>query len=98
MKRRPRMQSTLHERFREYLTTQGKRFTRERHAVADEVFRAVLPFTVDELVERLRRWPEGSRVSRSTVYRTFMELERAGLVRPSEFPGKFEFYDPNEYT
>lgn len=92
------MESTPFQRFKEYLAAQGKRLTRERHAVADEVFRAVLPFTVDELVERLRRWPEGSRVSRSTVYRIFMEIEQAGLVRPSEFPGKFEFHDPNEYT
>ena len=69
------------DKFREYLALQGKRFTRERSIVLDEVFASHEHFDPDSLIERLTSRTDGTRVSRSTVYRTLTELEDAGLIR-----------------
>ena len=69
------------DRFREYLSTQNKRLTRERDIVVEEVFATHEHFDPEQLVAVMTARTDGRRVSRSTVYRTLKELERAGLLR-----------------
>ena len=69
------------DKFREYLATRNKRLTREREIVLEQVFSSHEHFDPEQLVAALTARTDGHRVSRSTVYRTLKELERAGLLR-----------------
>ena len=69
------------DKFREYLSTQNKRLTRERDIVLEQVFSSHEHFDREELVSTLTTSSGDRRVSRATVYRTVQELERAVLVR-----------------
>ena len=81
------------ERFREYLATQGMRLTRERAIIVDEVFASHEHFDAEQLVARLVQRTDGSRVSRSTVYRALAELEKAGLLRKVARTNDREIYE-----
>lgn len=81
------------ERFREYLATQGMRLTRERAIIVDEVFASHEHFDAEQLVGRLVQRTDGSRVSRSTVYRALAELEKAGLLRKVARSNDREIYE-----
>lgn len=69
------------DKFREYLLTRGKRLTRERETIVDEVFASHEHFDTDQLVNRLSGRSGGKRVSRATVYRTLDDMVLAGLLR-----------------
>lgn len=69
------------DKFREYLATRGKRLTRERETIVDEVFASHEHFDTDELVNRVSTRTDGKRVSRATVYRTLDDMVEAGLLR-----------------
>jgi len=69
------------EKYRDYLATKGLRMTRERAIIIDAVFSSHEHFDADQLVQRLARRDDGKRVSRSTVYRSLIQLEEAGLIR-----------------
>ena len=69
------------DKFREFLATQGKRLTREREIIVEEVFSAHEHFDADHLVNKVERRTDGRRVSRPTVYRALKELVTAGLLR-----------------
>ncbi|MFQ5732952.1 MAG: Fur family transcriptional regulator [Planctomycetaceae bacterium] len=68
-------------KFREYLSTRSQRLTREKSIIVDEIFSSHEHFDAEQLIERLTSRTDGSRVSRSTVYRTLSDLEKAGLIR-----------------
>jgi Fur family ferric uptake transcriptional regulator len=69
------------DKFREYLATRGKRLTRERETIVEEVYSSHDHFDTDQLVNRLSNRTDGKRVSRATVYRTLLDLVEAGLLR-----------------
>src|SRR5260221_12061507 len=69
------------DKFREYLATRGKRLTRERETIVEEVFSSHEHFDTDQLVTRLATRTDGKRVSRATVYRTLDDMVLAGLLR-----------------
>lgn len=69
------------EKYREYLTTRGKRFTREQRIIVEEVFSHHEHFDADEIISRLALRRDGRRVSRATIYRSLASLEEAGLLR-----------------
>ncbi len=73
--------ATPKEKFREFLVTKKMRLTREREIIVDEVFSDHEHFDAEEMVNRLSRRKDSTRVSRSTVYRTLSQLEEAGLLR-----------------
>ncbi|MEZ6124527.1 MAG: Fur family transcriptional regulator [Planctomycetaceae bacterium] len=81
------------EKFREYLTTRGKRLTQEREIIVREIFADHEHFDVDEIVARLDRPQDGRRVSRATVYRTVAQLEEAGLIRKVARANDREVYE-----
>ncbi|MCA9076638.1 MAG: transcriptional repressor [Planctomycetaceae bacterium] len=69
------------EKFQEYLVTRGKRMTRERTIIVEEVFADHEHFDADQLISRVSQRQDTRRVSRSTVYRTLEQLVEAGLLR-----------------
>src|SRR5690606_15477061 len=73
--------ATPMEKFQEFLVTRGKRMTRERNIIVEEVFASHEHFDAEQLVDRLSRRRDGRRVSRSTVFRTLGQLVEAGLLR-----------------
>ncbi|MGE4003544.1 MAG: Fur family transcriptional regulator, partial [Planctomycetaceae bacterium] len=73
--------ATPMEKFQEFLDTRGKRMTRERNIIVEEVFASHAHFDAEQLVEQLSRRRDSRRVSRSTVFRTLGQLGEAGLLR-----------------
>jgi len=77
--------------FREFLRARGLKFTREREAILDEVFRSKGHFDPEELHYGLKE--KGGKVSRASVYRTIPLLEEAGIVEQVERTDKHAHYE-----
>jgi Fur family ferric uptake transcriptional regulator len=69
------------ERFRQFLERSGKRLTRQRQEIVEQVFSHHDHFDADELLDHLRPRLAERKLSRPTVYRTLAELVEAGLIR-----------------
>ena len=76
------------ERFAEHLKKQGKRLTRQRRIIVEQVFSHHDHFDADELMSHLRELIARREVSRPTVYRTLGELVEAGLLRKMTLAGR----------
>jgi Fur family ferric uptake transcriptional regulator len=74
------------QRFEEFLQSRGKRTSKQRRMIVEEVFRQHEHFDADHLSAQLAR--SGSDVSRPTVYRTLNELVEAGLLRRMTLGGR----------
>jgi Fur family ferric uptake transcriptional regulator len=70
---------TNEEKFKEFLTARGLRFTRERARLLDKIFSTHKHFEADELLVDMRSG--GVRVSKATIYRTLALLVQSGLLR-----------------
>src|SRR5262249_60389501 len=81
------------DKFREYLVKRGKRLTRERETIVEEVFSSHEHFDTDQLVRRLEDRTDGRRVSRATVYRTLLDMVAAGLLRKVARSQKREVFE-----
>jgi len=81
------------DKFREYLLTRGKRLTRERETIVEEVFSTHEHFDTDQLVLRLGNRTDGRSVSRATVYRTLLDMVGAGLLRKVARSHKREVFE-----
>ncbi|MFN8547980.1 MAG: transcriptional repressor [Candidatus Eisenbacteria bacterium] len=79
------------ERFRNHLTTQSLRMTRQRERLLKAVLQAPRHFEAEDLIKTLRE-REGN-VSRATVYRTLSLLEECGVLRKSLFGHNRHFYE-----
>lgn len=69
------------EKFREFLATKGLRLTKERSTIISEVFSYHEHFDAEQLIGRLSQGDQAQRVSRSTIYRTLLQMEESGLIR-----------------
>lgn len=76
------------ERFEEYLQSKGKRATRQRRLMVEQIFSHHDHFDADQLLAELQRTLGQRRVSRPTVYRTLSELVEAGLLRKMNLAGR----------
>lgn len=65
--------------FREYLTSNGLRFTRERKEILDEVMKVHNHFEVEDIYAGLRR--KKTDISRASIYRVMPLLINSGIVR-----------------
>ncbi len=81
------------DKFREFLLTKGMRLTPEREAVVTAVYATHEHFDADLWVAKLERRKNGTRASRSTVYRTLSLLEEAGLIRKVARSNDREVYE-----
>lgn len=79
-------------KYEEFLAARGKRMTRERATIVEEIFSSHQHFDADQLIDRLNRRREG-RVSRSTIYRSLELLEEAGLIRKVARQDDREIYE-----
>lgn len=75
-------------RFEEFLQSRGKRITRPRKVIVDEVFRQHEHFDAENLMDQLRKSAPDRKVSRSTVYRTLEQLVESGLLREMTLGGR----------
>ena len=76
------------ERFEEYLQSRGKRVTRQRRALVEQVFSRHEHFDADDLMDEVARHQGRRRASRPTIYRTLAELVDAGLLRKMDLGGR----------
>jgi Fur family ferric uptake transcriptional regulator len=76
------------ERFAQFLKSQGKRLTQQRHAIVEQVFSHHDHFDADELMTHLQDLIAQRQVSRPTVYRTLAELVDAGMIRKMTLGGR----------
>jgi Fur family ferric uptake transcriptional regulator len=79
------------EAVEKHFREQGCRWTAQRRTIVQTAFATHLHFTVDELLEMVRR--KENRVSRATVYRTISLLEQGGFVeglQVDDGPRRFE--------
>jgi len=86
-----RVKATPLERFAEFLRTRGKRITRQRRWIVEQVFSHHDHFDADELMSHLAEMISGRKLSRPTVYRTLGELVEAGLLRKMTLGGRSVF-------
>ena len=91
---RPEVSASPIEKFREYLSTQGKRLTQERETIVREIFAEHEHFDSDQIVARLTQPKrDGGRVSRATIYRAVREMQEAGLIRKVARSNDREVYE-----
>jgi len=86
-----RVKTTPLERFAEFLRLRGKRITRQRRWIVEQVFSHHDHFDADELMSHLAEMISGRKLSRPTVYRTLGELVEAGLLRKMTLGGRSVF-------
>jgi Fur family ferric uptake transcriptional regulator len=79
------------ERFAEYLKSRGRRVTRQRHLIVQQVFSHHDHFDADELMAHLEESIARRKLSRPTVYRTLGELVDAGLLKKMTLGGRSVF-------
>ncbi len=75
-------------RFEEFLQSKGKRITRPRRVIVEEVFRQHDHFDAEGLIVHLQTVDPQRKASRPTVYRTLRELVNAGLLREMTLGGR----------
>ena len=76
------------QRFEEFLQSRGKRVTKQRRIIVEQVFAQHDHFDDDSLLAQLQRVVGARQVSRPTVYRTLSELVDAGLLRQMTLGGR----------
>jgi Fur family ferric uptake transcriptional regulator len=76
------------ERFEEFLQSRGKRGSKQRRIIVEQVFSRHDHFDADDLLAHLQRVVGARQVSRPTVYRTLSELVDAGLLRQMTLNGR----------
>jgi Fur family ferric uptake transcriptional regulator len=79
------------ERFTQFLRSRGKRLTRQRRWILDQVFSHHDHFDADELMTHLAEPIARRELSRPTIYRTLGELVSAGLLRKMTLSGRSVF-------
>ena len=79
------------ERFAQYLQTRGKRITRQRRLIVEQVFSHHDHFDADELMSHLGELISQRKLSRPTIYRTLIELVEAGLLKKMNLGGRGVF-------
>lgn len=85
------VQRTPLEQFAAFLLARGKRVTRQRRWIVEQVFSHHDHFDADELMAHLADRIARRTLSRPTVYRTLNELVEAGLLRKMVLEGRSVF-------
>jgi Fur family transcriptional regulator, ferric uptake regulator len=76
------------QRFEEYLQAKGKRITKQRRVIIEQVASRHEHFDADQLLLDLRNNPEAGDVGRATVYRTLEQMVDAGLLHKMVLGGR----------
>ena len=70
---------TKEDKFKEFLSARGLKFTRERAQILDRIFSTHRHFEAEDLLMEMRA--RSARVSAATIYRTLALLVESGLLR-----------------
>lgn len=81
-------------RFREFLSGQGLKFTRQRQAIAEVFYESGEHLSLNELLERAKTRHAG--VGYATVYRTMKLMADSGLASEHRFHEGHTRYEPAE--
>ena len=76
------------ERFEEFLQARGKRITKQRRILVEQIASGHEHFDADQLLLDLSRTAAARKVSRPTIYRTLAEMVEAGLLRKMVLGGR----------
>jgi imidazoleglycerol phosphate synthase cyclase subunit len=87
-----RRRKHLEDQFAAYLVAEGRRQTNEQSIFARVVSSTQREFDVEELILQLAVRPEGAQVRRSTIYRSLLQMEEAGLIEKSTGDGGRDVY------
>ncbi len=79
------------EQFSRFLQSRGKRLTRQRRLIFEQIFSHHDHFDADELMDHLQELISKRQVSRPTVYRALAELVEAGMLRKMVLGGRSVF-------
>ena len=77
--------------FKEYLKSQGLKFTPERQIILRQIFSNHKHFEADDLLVATRQ--HSTKVSKATIYRTLSHLVSSGLIREAAFGEKHSHYE-----
>ncbi len=77
--------------FRDYIQSKDLKFTSERKAILNHIFRSKRHFEAEELLIDMRK--NTKRVSKATIYRTLALLVKSGLLREVIFGEKHAHYE-----
>lgn len=77
--------------FREYLSGQGFKFTKERKLILREIFSLHNHFDPEQLFIRMKK--KGLKVSKASIYRTLPLLLQSGLIEQVERTEKHAHYE-----
>ena len=81
------------DRFKEFLTAQGLRYTKQRQAIAEVFFGSDAHLSLLELLELARQ--RHASVGYATVYRTMKILAESGLATEHKFAEGSARYEPS---
>ncbi len=90
---RESMNEFVKQKLDAYVASQGLRQTKQRNKLVEEIFSSAEHFTIEELLERLRK--TDVRASRATVYRTVKLLVEAQMLFEIDLGEDVTTYDPN---
>lgn len=76
------------EQFAQFLSLGGKRLTRQKRLIVEQIFSHHDHFDVNELLDHLQPLLSRREISRPTVYRTLAELFKAGILRKMTLAGR----------
>jgi len=80
------------DRFRDYLASQGLKFTRQRRAIAEVFFSSQAHLSLTELLDLAKG--EQSSIGYATVYRTMKLMAESGLATEHKFAEGNVRYEP----
>ncbi len=78
-------------KFKDYLKSNGLKYTPERQIILRQVFSNHDHFEADDLLVAVRQ--HSKRVSKATIYRTLSHLIKSGLLREAIFSEKHLHYE-----
>jgi len=73
------MSKNAHKIFEEYLSNHEGRYTLQKKAIVEEIFKIKSHFEIEDFINKMRA--EKHPFSRATVYRTVKQLLEAGLLQ-----------------
>jgi len=76
------------EQYARFLRQGGKRLTRQKRLIVEQIFSHHDHFDVNELLDHLQQVLSRREISRPTVYRTLAELAEGGILRKMTLGGR----------
>lgn len=86
-----------HKIFATYLETREGRYTSQKRAIVELIFKTKTHFEVEQFIDDMRSRPNQKKFSRATVYRTIKQLMEAGLLQKITTRDGKVFYEKKQH-